>query len=208
MAEEKKRLIIGIAGESGAGKDTAASFILQQLKLLSKEDALQYEFARPLKQVGMILGFEQSEVYGRQDEKLKVNDDWNVSGRIWMQRFGTEICRDTLPTIFPESTFAQQLWINLFKKFTRKNSAHIVVSDVRRADEAKAIQEIGGIVIGIVRPSAANDEKNSADTFRAHVSETGVAEISHDILITNDGTLDDFEKEVVACVRSLKFFAM
>ncbi len=109
------------------------------------------------------------------------------------------MCRDILPKIFPESAFARQLWINLFKKFVQKNPTHIIVSDVRRADEAKAIQEIGGIVIKIVRPS---DEKSDAP-FRAHASETGVAEIPYDILIDNNGTLDEFRAKVVACVTDL-----
>ena len=86
-------MIIGISGEIGCGKTTVCKY------LKNEHQFIEYNFANPLKQIGTILGFSDKELYGTQQDKLLINPLWGVSGREFMQKFGTEVVRDTLPTI-------------------------------------------------------------------------------------------------------------
>ena len=87
-------MIYGIIGKIGSGKTTISEY----LKL---KGFLEYSFATPLKKVAIALGFSDSEIHGTQEEKLNVNKTWNISGREFLQKFGTEVCRNMLPDLFP-----------------------------------------------------------------------------------------------------------
>ena len=142
-----KRSIIGITGQMGSGKSTAASYLKE------KYGYTEYAFANPLKDIAVVMGFNVDQVYGTQDQKLEINKMWGVSGREFLQKFGTDICRDTLPSLFPNNDFGQNtIWIKLFEKYCVDNpGVNIVVSDVRFPDEARFITSAGGSIIRIDR---------------------------------------------------------
>lgn len=108
--------VIGFAGAIGSGKSTASSILVEH-------GFTEYSFAKPLKEIAKILGFEHYEVYGTQQEKEASSKEWGISGRKFLQIFGTEICRETLPSHFPEM---KQVWIRLFEKFVRECSPTVV----------------------------------------------------------------------------------
>ena len=139
--------IIGINGEIASGKSTVADY------LANKYSMKQYAFAKPLKDVAVTLGFEPRQVFGTQEEKLEVNKFWGVSGREFLQKFGSEVCRDYVPKILPAMRFNDAtMWVRLFEKYRADNpDSFIVVNDVRFADESAKIKELGGYVIRLVR---------------------------------------------------------
>ncbi len=142
-----KRVIIGLAGSMGSGKSTAAAYITE------KYGFVEYSFAKPLKDISMIMGFDWHQVYGTQAQKLEVNKMWGITGREFLQKFGTEVCREILPSILPKTNFGfYSIWIRLFEKYCADNpNTNIVVSDVRFSDEANFISSMGGHIIQIDR---------------------------------------------------------
>ena len=184
-------IVIGVTGEIGSGKTTVSDHICKS------HEFEEYAFAQPLKSIAKCFGFTQKELYGTQKEKLHPNDYWGISGRVFMQKFGTEICRNALPDVIPEMNLndGDSLWIKLFKihkskRLKRNKKVKIVVSDVRFVDESAAIQDGGGLVIRIVRKI---DDKTD---INEHKSETEMKSIQPDITIVNDGTLEELFKKI------------
>ena len=56
---------IAIIGSIGSGKSTASNIV-------KKYDYEEITFANPVKEIGLILGFEHNELYGTQEDKLKL----------------------------------------------------------------------------------------------------------------------------------------
>ena len=168
-------MLILLVGQSGSGKSTAASILCEEFKL--KEET----FAAPLKEIAMTLGFERQEVYGTQEEKLAPNRHWGVSGREFMQKFGTEICRDALPALIPNM---RNVWIRLMEKKIKKNP-HIVISDGRFPDEVAMVQRCGGVVIQINRNLPRMTHASEQQYLQSHYQ------------IDNNGTLAEFKKELI-----------
>ena len=185
-------IVIGVTGEIGSGKTTVCNYICEQYKFE------EYAFAHPLKSIAKCFGFTHKELYGTQKEKLQPNEHWGISGRVFMQKFGTEICRNALPEVMPEMKLneSDSLWIKLYKihkakKIKRNKKSRIVVSDVRFVDESSAIQEDKGIIIRIIR--TVDDAKGD---IHNHSSEKEMKSIHPDITIINDGTLADLYKKI------------
>jgi hypothetical protein len=171
-------VLLGITGKIGSGKSTVTEY------LKSRYNMLEYMFAGPLKKIAIALGFEEHQAYGTQEQKLEVNKFWGISGRKFLQVFGSEVCRDYLPKVLPDMNLNNStLWVRLFEKFyedmllAKKKS--IVCSDVRFEDESNSIKERGGIVIGIERPDPA--VADNPTTLRINDTEDGVEVGSVDV---------------------------
>lgn len=191
------RVLIGISGEIGCGKSTAVNY------LVAVYGFTEYMFAKPLKDVAEILGFEHHQVYGTQEQKLEINEFWGISGREFLQKFGSEVCRDYVPKVLPNMKLNNcTLWVRLFEKFYLSNTSQfIAVSDVRFEDESKKIKELGGIVIRINRPK--KSDKSNAE-HQTHKSEQQADKINPDIVIENDATLYDLYAKLDVVMTQLK----
>lgn len=140
------KIIIGLAGKRGSGKSTAARYLCE------KYGFVEVAFADPIKEIAEVLGFDG--VRGDLYEKEKVNSRWQVSAREFMQKFGTEVMRETLPVYIPTMS---NVWIKLAKgRILDCKSDRIVVSDVRFIDELKMLTGIGARCYNIhrTRPTA------------------------------------------------------
>lgn len=179
-------MLIGIMGSIGSGKSTVADY------LVKNHGFIEYSFAKPLKQIAEILQFEHHQIYGTQDEKLEINKFWGISGREFLQKFGTEICRDTLPTIIPNMNMNNNtLWIRLFEKMYSPDK-NIVISDVRFTDEINKIKELGGFIIKIERPSECTQKSD----YQKHSSELSTSNIVPDYLILNNQTIEKLYENI------------
>ena len=72
----------------------------------------------------------------------------------------------------------------------------LVVSDYRFKHEGVALNDAGAVIYKIDRPDA-----EKTDTASQHVSETEVDKIPYDMVIVNDGTLEDFRARVAGLVE-------
>ncbi len=132
-------MLIGITGQMESGKTTAAEW------LTKKYDFSIFSFAHPLKKsCAELTGLDMKYFT---DTNLKYEKIELLNGKTtrWlMQSFGTEFVRNTIHPDF---------WINRMKQKLDKISVtgRIVIDDIRFANEAKLIHDLGGKVIHIIR---------------------------------------------------------
>jgi hypothetical protein len=175
-------MIIGFHGCKGVGKDTAAKF------LIDTYDFTKVAFADPLKDaVAALLDIPRDEVdTWKSDEEAAVILDWSYgrkefNGREFLQRFGTEMGRNT---------FGNNFWVEQWEDHLYRHSMQaddIVVTDVRFRNEAEKIQELNGLVVRITRPGHQPD---------GHKSEEPLPDLLVDAEISNIGTIDDLHVDV------------
>jgi hypothetical protein len=162
-------MIIGFSGYARSGKDTAAQELQRSMGFWV------LHFADPLKNAAReIFGFSFEQLYGNLKET--VDPFWGISPREALQKLGTEGGRNV---------FGEELWV---KALTRRNENRdekdYVIADVRFPIEARAIQELGGHVVRVVRPGA--------DSVKPHESETALDTWPFKHVIMNDGSMESF----------------
>lgn len=154
-----ERAIVGLCGQKGSGKSTAA----QHLKKVYGAAILS--FASPLKKANQVLfGFQHDQLYGTDTQKQTLDPFLGVSGRDLLQWTGTEIFRNNKMFAVENET----IWIaNMRERIAQVKDPYqdIVIDDVRFPDEAEFISSIGGTTFCIYRP----------------VRETEVVELDDDI---------------------------
>ncbi len=188
-------MLIAITGEIGSGKSTLANILINEHKFTEET------FAKPLKQFASLLGFAEHQIYGTQEQKLEINDYWNVSGREFLQKFGSEICRDELSKVIPNMNMnGRSLWCRVMEKKILENK-NLVVSDLRFEDEYDLIKAYKGIVIKIVR----NDNlHNKNGSHNKHISETQMSKIIPDFTIENNTSIEDLKDKINTVLECMK----
>ena len=181
--------LIGIHGKARAGKDTFASFLVEN------HGFTKMAFADPIKwAVASAFGIPLGEVYS--DEfKTTVHPTWNLTGRQILQQFGTEAMRDT---------FGRHFWVRRWMMDYSKlrTVSSVVVSDVREEHEAEVIRELGGLIVHLRRDSA-----GLGGVEGNHSSEAGIKVEERDIVITNNDTLQRLEVETSNVVYFIQKWA-
>jgi hypothetical protein len=141
-------MIVGFVGLIGAGKDTAADY------LVNFHEFRRDSFANTLKDaVANVFGWDRTLLEGRTKEarewREQVDTWWaerlgmpKLTPRWILQYWGTEVCR---------KAFHDDIWIASLENKMRKTTDNIVISDVRFPNEIKAIHNAGGIVIRVKR---------------------------------------------------------
>jgi hypothetical protein len=100
--------------------------------------------------------------------------------REFLQKLGTDGLRDGLHS----NTWVNALMADYRSSPTDKvDCDNWIITDTRFSNEAKAIKDNGGIVIRVNRPGV--------EAINAHPSETGLDNWNFDMVIENDGTLED-----------------
>lgn len=177
-------MIILLTGNIGSGKSLSAKILCELFNLE------EVTFSEPLKKFAISLGFTYEQVYGTQEQKLQINDFWNISGREFLQKFGTDVCRDVLPKIMPKMNMNNsQVWARVMeKKIIEKGE--LVISDGRFMDEVRLVKKYGGIVLRITR----NMDKGGSEY--KHKSEE--VELPYDFLVDNNGTVEDLRERLLS----------
>lgn len=161
-----KKILIGLAGPAGVGKDTAADYI-EQLYGLKK-----YALAGPIKDALASMGFAR-EIYDADDMKDVIIPHIGVSYRKMAQTLGTEWGRAQNP----------EFWLRLAEMSYSYLPARVpgmVVSDIRFENEAAWVREHGLLIHigGASRRAIAADGKG-------HASEAGLARLPGDVVVYN-----------------------
>lgn len=174
-------MIIGICGPARSGKGEAAKVIKDMFGFD------EYSFASPIRNfmidfLGLAGGLAELDEIKDLPHYL-LNEK---TPRYAMQTLGTEWGRDMIWS---------ELWVNRCIKMSQR-SRHAVISDVRFDNEAKAINNAGGVIIKVVRPDIRIKESS-------HSSEK---QISEDLLyktITNDSDIWTFRQNVFSVVDTI-----
>jgi hypothetical protein len=195
-------MIIGFVGFMGSGKDTAADY------LVNFHGFRRDSFANTLKDaVAAVFGWDRTLLEGRTSEarvwREQVDPWWaerlnlpHLTPRWVLQYWGTEVCR---------MGFHDDIWIASLENKIRKTTDNVVISDVRFTNEIKAIHNAGGKVIRVKRGPEPewydlalqeNIQKSEQAKFelvklKVHASETAWIGGNIDVVIDNNGSIDD-----------------
>ena len=171
-----KPRLIGLAGFKRCGKTTVAEHITA-----SASNWEHISFAGPIRLTTNIIFGSADSSFNLERDKEKVASWAGVSPREFMQKMGTE---------FGRSMIHPEFWVRramLSANRLLDEGRAVVISDVRFANEAKAIRDAGGEVWWINRPGCKSD---------GHASEQGIPVHLVDHIIDNDGDIELLKCEV------------
>jgi dephospho-CoA kinase len=181
LAPPVQRRWVGFCGLAGAGKDTAAAVLVRRGWVpLAFADALREVYAQ-LYPYRLVLADELREA-GVKDAVAFPN---GLTHRQGLQRLGTEVGRQ-----LDEGVWVAHLQRRA-EECVRLGAHSFCVTDVRFENEARFIQEQGGLVICVRRPGL---------RALAHASERPEG-LPVDAVIENDGTVLDLERQVQEVVE-------
>ena len=153
--------IIGFAGLAGSGKNYAASLVQRQVF-----DAECFAFADPLKQCCKILfNLSDDDVYTEEGKKRLTTWPWpnckpgvgTMTNRDILQVAGTELIRNN---------WTQDHWIRLMeRRILSSTKKYVLVTDVRFANEAGLIRDMGGLILRMVGRKSEGIPKHASEVI-------------------------------------------
>lgn len=179
----ERELIVGVAGVARAGKDTLAEGLVKEHQFERRS------LADPLKgilyELNPLVDYDVDYDVPIRVQHLVDAEGWEGAKstpeiRSLLQRLGTEGGRKHI---------ADDIWSRTL--FEKPHAARLVIPDIRFPNEAKAVQDRGGVIIRV--------ERDGYAPVNAHISE--VAYTDHDILLKNDGTPEDLRDSAVEALR-------
>ena len=202
-------MIIGICGWAGAGKDTAANY------LVGWHGFRRDSFAGALKDaVAHVFGWDRELLEGLTTEarawREQVDPWWaerlgmpHLTPRWVLQYWGTEVCR---------TGFHDDIWIAALENRLRHRTGHTVISDIRFPNEVAAIRNAGGRIVWIKRgPDPAWCETlvkmrehdialgirtDYMKQFNVHASEWAWVGTRFDSVIDNNNSVDELYEQL------------
>lgn len=218
--------IIGLTGKAGSGKDTVAQIALEwcEEKGINAE---RVAFADPLKlSAARALGASKTVTQEqavqfcnelKEGGRIKVElptgpldpiREYEISGREYLQWYGTEAHRDV---------FGTEFWVNatmepLDERFRELRAPDVVfITDCRFPNEAAAVNDRSGEVWEVVRPALEEAQRGVGQPGNQikldpkeeqHSSEAGLPEGAIEFQINNSGSLDDLRSLVRSVCES------
>lgn len=171
----------------GCGKTTIA-------RLLGLEqDAVLHPFAHTLKSMLHTLlrdlGYSAAAAHEltSRDKAVPLEPLDGVTPRQLMQTLGTDWGRGV----------HRDLWLKCWEhrtRFARENGTMVIVDDIRFAEEAALIEQLGGEIWLVVRPQAVIEQQGSA--VLEHASEGGLNDWPFKRQILNDWSIEELERQV------------
>jgi hypothetical protein len=149
------KLLIGISGKAGAGKDTFYQLLKCYLPYVENK-----KFADKLKQVcSIISGLDIQDMYTEHGKELYL-EQYNMTVGQMQQQIGTEVFRAWDTNVWVKALLSEYLKYN--------KNVYWVITDVRFPNEAQAIRDAGGILIRI------NGQRTKTNRDPNHISETAL----------------------------------
>lgn len=174
--------LIGIAAKARSGKDTVAKYLFESYGFT------RIAFADPVKLAAQAIFGLSHDATWNDDIKETTIPYWGLSPRRMFQLVGTECVKPH---------FGKDVWIKRWNVAynTLKETDDIVVPDVRFEEEAAYLRSIGGRILHLSRPGVA--------PVSDHVSEAGIDKCKGDLLLVNDGTIQDLYNNLDKLVEML-----
>lgn len=168
-------LFIGIAGRSGAGKDTLAE------RLVTRHGFVRLAIADPLKELtGRAFDLEREQLWGA--GRNVVDTRWALTPRQLYQKVG-----DALRGCHPEAL--TRLWLRAVEAH-RAVGRHVVTPDIRLPAELDAVRAANGILWRVERPA------QPLPPGGLHWTETALdARADWDARLLNDGDINALWRE-------------
>ena len=182
-----KRLIVGLIGPKGSGKDYAARVILNNFKNWKR-----VAFADPIKKtIAELFGCSLKDVESLKSRSTIALCEWNEDEcHLTPIFYGSSTGRDIVRGIgmLMRNYDDQQFNQYVENEINGHPNINYVITDVRFDNEALLIERLGGILIEITRDGVEYDH---------HITESG--KLKGDIIIhnTDDSNFDKAIKEVV-----------
>lgn len=183
MTESNDSPLIGLLGKKGSGKDTFAGFLgFQRLAFADPLKNLAYDF-NPVMDFDEIDG---GKIYLREYVDFL---GWDGAKQLptvrqLLQRLGEAMRQHA----------GDDVWVRALATAHRRLSGPVVVTDVRRRNEAEWIKAQGGLLVRIERPGLAGTDTD--------VSETELDAYVTPLVIINDGDVRQLAR-YAADVRGL-----
>jgi len=180
------KVVVLLAGNAGAGKDTAADI------LCAMTGGVKMAYADPLKDaVSAMIGIPKSVLYGTQEQKESFLA-YGKSARHWLQFVGTDLCRNHVH---------QDIWVHrLADRILASASNFICCSDCRFRNEIDGLKarlrESANSDIKVISARIVNPR---VPVNLAHRSESEIHNLpreAFDATIANDGSLDDLRAKL------------
>lgn len=178
-------MIIALMGKIGSGKDAVGNILTQH------RGFMRVSFADPLKQCLLALNPLVDGVLLHRVADLVTTQGWDAAKkhpevRSLLQRIGTEMGRKIL---------GETVWIDLALAKMSDPYKRYVVTDCRFLNEAQAVRREGAELWRIERPGA-----GLSGAQGQHASEMEMEAITPTRVISNTGTLDDLQAQVLSLV--------
>lgn len=220
--------IIGVFGYSGVGKDVVGSLIQYTLSKrynMPFKDVVAYptrhewwleegsgweikKWAGKLKAVASILtGIPQEKFEDQEFKKTNLESHWGMTVRDLLQKLGTDAMRNGLhPNSWVNALMADYVPTKVqwaqgpIGGYEDGPMPGWIITDTRFQNEAKAIKDMGGIVIKVERPGVG--------PINDHSSEIALKDYDFDYTINNDGSLEDLLTQVKKFIESSVFTSL
>ena len=169
--------VIAITGQAGAGKTTAADY------LISKYGYVRIKFAGPLKDMCRALGMSEDEIEGNKKELPAA----------WLAGKTPRYVMQTLGGDWGRGFIGDDFWVGIWERRARAEldaGRRVIVDDCRYPNEAYTVRKLGGMVMKII---------GRGGIVGSHASEAGCG-IS-DSIIENVGCITGFYADVDEEVR-------
>lgn len=203
-------MIISVTGFIGSGKDTIADYLVAHYGFKRES------FAGTLKDaVAQVFGWDRELLEGRTKEAREWResvDKWwakrlnipTLTPRWVLQQWGTEVCR---------RSFHDDIWIASLENKLRKTNQSIVISDCRFPNEIKTLQKLGATSVRVKRGEEPewyetakivnagmkkigwSISKGELERQGIHLSEYAWIGTKFDVVIENDGTIENLYNE-------------
>lgn len=169
--------IIGLGSRRGVGKDTIASYLVDQYEFV------RLSFADPLRESAKALfGFNETQLL---DRRLKeaTEDFWGLSPRQGLTMLG-----DAVRGQFGEDFLIRRMRSRINDLLFKMPNARIVIADVRLKIEVDAILSWGGRVYRVDRDTGLHDQHRTETELRDYKDWAGI--------LNNNGSMPDLFEQV------------
>jgi hypothetical protein len=193
--------IIAICGAKRSGKDVLADHLVKNYNYK------RIAFADPLKvAVKNLFNFDDDQVGIGIDtgsnRKDIIDDKWGITPRAALQFFGTEIMQEKIQELLPNIN--KNFFTNTLKNHIEnaEEDQKFVISDLRFIHEYEMLANIQNIqhkdkvIVRVIRPY-----NNRIRDENPHISEIEYTNIPYDIIMINNGTIDEYISRFEKLIR-------